>query len=107
MSTKSIQPLWQLLLKARSLSEDVTLNCDECFLILEYLADIKQQIGADIEFLRTLARRHLSCCPDCREYYLRRLEQLERIQQSNERRGASGDSSDAGLVIPAASLLER
>jgi len=76
-SRKTVRPLWQLLLLARNASEGVTLSCDDCFLILEYLADTNHKNGADADFLGMIARKHLSCCPDCRQFYLQRLEQLE------------------------------
>jgi len=78
------KPLWQILLKTSSSNEDVILNCDDCFLILEYLADTHQEIEADIALLRSAASKHLSCCPDCREYYLTRMDQLEKMQLALE-----------------------
>ena len=80
MSAETIRPLWWLLLKARSGGSDVELNCDDCFLILEYLADMQQNLSADFEFIRDLARKHLTCCPDCHGLYQKRLRQLEQIQ---------------------------
>ena len=80
MSKQTTQPLWQLMLKARKSSDDVALSCEDCFLILEYLADTREQIGADIDFLRKIASNHLSCCPDCRQYYQKRLEKLHQMQ---------------------------
>lgn len=53
------------------------LTCDECFRLLEALADLAAQ-GADPAFLRAALRRHLRRCPDCRRHHLRRLAELER-----------------------------
>lgn len=83
MSGQTVQPLWQILLLARKENEGVTLSCDDCFLILEYLADTQHKIGADVDFLRMIASKHLSCCPDCNHYYLQRLEQLEKKQPTS------------------------
>ena len=80
MTVETNRPLWQLLLKARSGGDDVKLNCQDCFLILEFLADIHHNLGTDIKFLRELASKNLSCCPDCRQFYLKRLEELQQMQ---------------------------
>jgi predicted anti-sigma-YlaC factor YlaD len=70
--------------------DDVALNCDDCFLILEYLAETHHEIEADAEILRTMASKHLSCCPDCRQYYLQRLEQLEEMQKFTDMSSQKG-----------------
>ena len=82
MTPAKFQPLWQILLKATNLGEDAILNCDECFSILEYLAETTRQIEGDINLFYQIARRHLSRCPDCREYYLAQLDQLEKSRQT-------------------------
>ena len=81
MFHQTVLPLWQILLRSTNSGDDVTLNCDDCFLILEYLAETHHEIGVDAEILRTIANKHLSCCPDCRQYHLQRLEQLEEMQK--------------------------
>jgi predicted anti-sigma-YlaC factor YlaD len=52
------------------------LNCDECFVVLEYLAE-EAVYGATEKNLRMAIRRHLDQCPDCREHHLQRLAELE------------------------------
>jgi len=84
MPKEEIRPLWRLLLAATIQKEGVSLSCDDCFAILEYLADLRARVGVSIDLLRMLARNHLSCCPNCRKYYLQRLEQLESMQSSAE-----------------------
>jgi hypothetical protein len=69
------RPFWQVLVAADS-GEDVTLTCDECFAILEYLAE-EAAAAADAQTLQKAAQRHLAHCPDCREHHLRRLRELE------------------------------
>lgn len=54
----------------------VSLTCDECFAILEYLAD-EAANGADPRILREAVRRHLEHCPDCREHHRLRLSALQ------------------------------
>lgn len=84
MPKEAVRPLWRLLLTATSQKEVVTLNCDECFLILEYLADMCVRAGVSLDLLRVMTQNHLSCCPDCREYYWQRVRQLEDLQLSTE-----------------------
>ena len=84
MFHQTVLPLWQILLRSMNSGDGLTLNCDDCFLILEYLAETHHGNGADVEILRTIAINHLSCCPDCRQYYLQRLEQLEEMQKFND-----------------------
>ena len=67
--------LWQILVAADS-GPAVALTCDECFAILEYLAD-EAANGADLRILRESLRRHLEHCPDCQEHYLLRLSALQ------------------------------
>lgn len=81
------QSLWQILLQVAASEGTATLNCDDCFSILEYLAETKHQIGADIDLLHKIARKHLSCCPDCRQHYLAKLEELEQNQQTQKSAG--------------------
>jgi predicted anti-sigma-YlaC factor YlaD len=52
------------------------LNCDECFVVLEYLAEVAVY-GATEKNLRMAVHRHLDQCPDCREHHLQRLAELE------------------------------
>lgn len=67
--------LWRILLKLEETG--VALTCDECFVILEFLAD--QAInGADMVQLLASVERHLARCPECYEHHLQRLHELER-----------------------------
>lgn len=70
-----VRPFWQTLVAADS-GENIALTCDECFIILEYLAEEAAE-GADLQTLQKAAQHHLSHCPDCREHYLKRLIELE------------------------------
>jgi hypothetical protein len=59
------------------------LTCGECFTMMEYLADLLPAANNDIdvqEFSQAV-QDHLSCCPDCNDYYLRRLRILEAFVQ--------------------------
>lgn len=69
------RPFWQTLVAADS-GENLALTCDECFAILEYLAEEAAE-GADLQTLQKAAQHHLTQCPDCREHHLKRLIELE------------------------------
>jgi hypothetical protein len=69
------RPFWQTLVAADS-GENIVLTCDECFTILEYLAEEAAE-GADLQTLQKAAQHHLTHCPDCRAHHLKRLIELE------------------------------
>jgi len=56
------RPLWQVLSVAQP-GRDTTLSCDECFAILELLAEAAAA-GAHAQTLREAVQRHLTHCPD-------------------------------------------
>jgi hypothetical protein len=72
----SSRPLWQLLLLTSDNKNSVHLNCAECFTLLDYDIDLLAA-GADIEKLRPLVQRHLSCCPECQKTLNRWLEEIK------------------------------
>ena len=71
------KPLWRLLLIISKKERDFELNCDECLVVLEYLAEMAESMQDDNEKYMALIKRHLAHCPDCRDYYLLQLAQLE------------------------------
>jgi hypothetical protein len=52
------------------------LTCDECFVLLEHIAE---ELSRGNEATRALeaVRQHLAHCPRCREHHLQRLRALE------------------------------
>ncbi|MFC1879755.1 hypothetical protein ACFLZW_07555, partial [Chloroflexota bacterium] len=70
------RPFWRILMLAAESGARMALNCDECFAILEYLADAAVR-GADDDYLIDAVRRHLNRCPTCREHHLKRLQAME------------------------------
>lgn len=70
-----LRPLWEILLAAES-NNPCELTCDECFAIIEYLAD-ELAGGADLQIIKRAAQRHLTHCPDCRQHHQRRLREIE------------------------------
>ncbi len=68
--------LWEILTAADD-AETAPLPCDDCFRLLQYLANVAAA-GADPEELRRALKRHLARCPpDCAAYFERRLGELE------------------------------
>jgi hypothetical protein len=70
------RPFWQILLEMHDPEKAVTLNCDECFLYLEYMID-QALPGEEIGILIEAVRHHVDHCPDCREHHLLRIQELE------------------------------
>lgn len=71
-----IASLWQILVKFSQPAPNKPLTCDECFNLLEYLAD-RAVAGADLVHLHDVARQHLGQCATCHEHHLQKLEELE------------------------------
>jgi len=71
--------LWQLLIQARNLKDDMHLTCDECFMLLEYDADLLVA-GAHFDELQPAIRNHLALCSECQLELADRLEKLEIVR---------------------------
>lgn len=71
-------PLWKLLLQTTTSEQIKELTCADCFAILEYLADL-DDLGSEQQILLKSVRQHINACPDCRDYYQRRLIELEQL----------------------------
>ena len=74
--TTTRRPIWKILALAAENGARVPLTCDECFVILEFLADVAMG-GAKEEYLLELVRRHLKRCPCCWEHHLEKLRFME------------------------------
>ncbi len=72
------RPLWKLLIETAVPENQTQLDCMDCFAILEYLAELGAK-GADRNSLLRAAQQHISDCPDCQDYYRRRLNEMEKI----------------------------
>ena len=70
--------LWRLLITIKNKGKD-SLNCSECFAVLELLAEAAY-LGGDPTRIERLARQHLAMCPECQERIWERLLKLERIE---------------------------
>ena len=82
------RPLWQLLLRTADPRQPPNLTCADCFMILEYLADIATDHD-DRPALIQKARHHLTACPDCQTYYQQRLDELEALLNEENEKGAN------------------
>jgi len=71
-----LRPLWEILVLARTPGTGITLNCDECFVVMEYLS-ASPLAEAELERVRGLIQEHLQHCPDCREHHEKKLKELE------------------------------
>ncbi len=86
--TQELRPLWQLLMETASQKEEIRpLTCSECFEILDYLAENlpRNEDGFQRDIVQQAAKRHLSTCPDCELYYLKRLQELEMSSKEDEK----------------------
>ena len=52
------------------------MTCDECFAIMEQLADEAIE-GLDSEMIHHAIQRSIAHCPDCTEHHQQRLAELE------------------------------
>jgi hypothetical protein len=70
--------LWQVLARA---AEDDTkaLSCEECFILMDYFADLLTSGQAPREVF-PLADRYLQRCPDCQQEYRQALDDLILVQ---------------------------
>ncbi len=72
------RPLWKLLIQVSASSNNSPLSCADSFAILEYLADMRLS-DEDTRPLMTAVQDHLLDCPECRNYYTIRLDELEHL----------------------------
>jgi len=68
--------LWQLLIETRNIKDNIHLTCDECFMLLEYDADLLVA-GSRFDELQTTIRDHLALCSECQVELADRLVKLE------------------------------
>lgn len=71
-----MRPLWQILITLKDSGSSTSLTCDECFLVIENLAD-EALAGVNEEDLKSALKQHLRYCPECQEHHLRRLNEIE------------------------------
>jgi hypothetical protein len=69
-----LQTLWQVLVHAAQ-DADQPLSCEECYLLIDYLADLLASGYPQEQVLRQ-AEKYLSRCPDCRVEHQHALSTL-------------------------------
>jgi hypothetical protein len=62
--SKVSRPLWQLLLLTSASKASIQLTCEECFVLLEYDAELLAS-GAALDEIRPAVSYHLSLCSEC------------------------------------------
>ena len=75
-TTVAIRSLLEIFIHSSSPGEEITLNCDECFSMMEFFVDPGLE-GVSMEDVKKALRQHINHCPDCREHHLQRLQELE------------------------------
>jgi len=61
----NIRPLWQLLILTKDGKQSISINCEECVLLMEYDADLLAIGEADDEVM-TIINQHINICSTCR-----------------------------------------
>ena len=73
------RPLWQLLIETRQIKDNMRLTCDECFMLLEYDADLLVA-GSSFDELQPGIRNHLLLCSECQVELADRLKKLDMVR---------------------------
>lgn len=80
-----IRTLLEIFVRSSSPGVEITLNCEECFIVMEYFVDLALD-GLSLDKVKTPLLRHINHCPDCQEHHLQRLTEMEawwrQIQQA-------------------------
>jgi hypothetical protein len=84
-----IRTLFEILIRSSLPGNDITLTCDECFVVMEYFADLALE-DFSLDDIKITLIKHINHCPDCREHHLHRLKEMEEHwrQNKNEQRPA-------------------
>jgi predicted anti-sigma-YlaC factor YlaD len=77
-----MEPLWQALLHATA-DEQEPLSCEECFVVMDYLADLLAA-GYPTNQLLSLGEKYLQRCPECREEYRQEMAELLLVPQGSQ-----------------------
>lgn len=69
-----MEPLWQVLVHATA-DQQEPLSCEECYVLMDYLADLLSS-GHSPRRVLSLGERYLRRCPECREEHRRAMTEL-------------------------------
>ena len=90
-------PLWQLLLLTQNPDSDVHLNCEECFALLEYDAELLAA-GVALEDIRWAVSRHLAICSACTtefDDWQKKLRWLQSLKNDPEEQNKAKENGHA------------
>jgi len=79
-------PLWQLLLLTQNPDSNVHLNCEECFALLAYDAELLAA-GAALDDIHRAVSRHLVICSACKtefDDWQKKLGLLQNLEYAPE-----------------------
>ena len=79
-----MEPLWQVLLHATADQQD-PLSCEECFVVMDYLADLLST-GHPAQHVLSMGEKYLQRCPECREEHRRAMAELLLSSTGNRQR---------------------
>ncbi len=71
-----MRPIWQVLQDLNRAAPG-ELDCEECYAVLSYLADMAAD-GADEPLLLNAVEAHWRVCPQCASHHLKRIETEEK-----------------------------
>ena len=78
-----MERLWQILLRAAE-DEEQPLSCEDCFVVMDYLASLLAD-GHPMSEVVPMADRYLRRCPDCQEEHRQALAELAQVQKRQAR----------------------
>lgn len=76
-----MEPLWQVLLRAAEDRQD-PLSCEECFVVMDYLADLLST-GHPAQLVLSLGEKYLQRCPECRQEHRQAMAELLLVPDRN------------------------
>jgi len=81
-----MEALWQVLLHATA-DHDEPLSCEECFVLMDYLADLLAS-GHPADLVLATGEKYLQRCPECRQEHRRAMAELLLTPEEGRQREA-------------------
>jgi hypothetical protein len=72
----SIRSLLEIFIRSSAPGHTITLNCDECFIVMEYFVELALE-GCTFDDIKNVLVDHMNHCLDCQEHHLQRLREIE------------------------------
>ena len=70
----------EIFIHSSTTGHTITLNCDECFIVMEYFVELALE-GCTFDEIKNALVNHLNHCPDCQEHQLHHLQRLREIEE--------------------------